>query len=136
MEKEAMALQNQFPNQFQFIKQQLPRETVAAFWWETFAFLSVPVYDGYSASVAEGRYVGAIPMVNAIPGNLEVIRHEWNGLVINPLSAVSISQTLERIEQEPEMATVFASRNQSWIRQHSMLKDSARQFLDWAAMNF
>ncbi|MEM7040240.1 MAG: glycosyltransferase, partial [Bacteroidota bacterium] len=107
----AAQLEKEFSN-FHFIKEVLPREDVYALWNLVDVFVSAPIYDGYSAAVAEGRYIGAVPVVNAIPGNLEVIEHQENGLICDPFDPDSLAQLLGQILVDlPKWKVQFQEKN-------------------------
>ncbi len=79
---------------FHCIQKQIQREEMAVIWKFTELFISAPIYDGYSATIAEGRYVGAIPVVNKIPGNEEVIQNLQNGIIVDPFSPENLTENL------------------------------------------
>lgn len=127
----ARELESRFPN-FVFMREVLPREDVHTLWNLVDVFVSAPVYDGYSASLAEGRYIGAVPVVNDIPGNREVIRHLENGWVVDPFDAailaIAIGEILSRLE---ELQARFGPANREWILENSLLEGAARKFGEW-----
>lgn len=128
----ARKLAAQYPR-FTLIKGQLSPGQMAALWKRTDVFISVPMYDGYSSAVAEGRYAGAVPVVNAIPGNLELLRDEWNALFVRPFNARNLAAVLRRALNEHErLRPVFAARNRAWILEHGLLDSAARRFLELA----
>lgn len=127
----AQALSERYPN-FRFIPGLVPREEVYALWKSVDIMVSAPIYDGYSAAVAEARYAGVIPVVNAIPGNLEVIQHQQNGWVCEPFTAEKLAGDLGKILDElHEWKEKFATPNRNWITQHSLVDDHAREFVSW-----
>lgn len=112
------------------VEAQLNRADVAALWALTDVFLSAPAYDGYSAAVAEGRYVGAVPVVNAIPGNLEVIAHGANGIVVEPFTPAHLVAALRHTwAQRQRLKARFAPLNRTWVEAHSLLRPAAERFL-------
>ena len=134
VEWRALALEKQYPN-FRFVREQIPRETVALLWKEVDVFVSAPVYDGYSASLAEGRYVGAVPLVNDIPATRELIRHGENGWIVDPFTAEGLAKALEQVLKDlPEVKNKFGPTNRKWIEAHSMQSTSAEMFLQWCEL--
>jgi glycosyltransferase involved in cell wall biosynthesis len=130
---QARTLQTRYPNQFTFYGDQLTARQMAALWRCTTIFVSAPVYDGYSAALAEGRYAGAIPIVNAIPGNEEVITDRYNGLIVSPFSAEKLAEAvLFAYQQRASIQPIFAERNRNWIIGNSLLAVAANQFINWA----
>ncbi|MBL0018339.1 MAG: glycosyltransferase family 4 protein [Bacteroidetes bacterium] len=126
----AEKLAKSYPN-FRYVKTALPRETMHALWRLTDVFVSAPVYDGYSAALAEGRYVGAIPVVNDIPAHRELILHGQNGWICHPFTADKLHHDLEHLLQHTaEFHSTFAQTNREWILQHSLMETNARRFLE------
>lgn len=131
VENLAWKLEEQYPN-FQFVREQLPREEVSLLWKEVDVFVSAPVYDGYSAALAEGRYVGAVPVVNDIPATRELVQHQQNAWFSEPFTVNQLASDLEEIIKElPRWKTAFAEKNQAWIRENSLMMSSAETFLGW-----
>lgn len=130
--QQATRLEQQFRN-FTFVREQLPRLDVYKLWSVADVFISAPVYDGYSAAVAEGRYVGAIPVLNAIPGNTEIIQHGHNGILVDPFTPKQLVAALQDVHQHFEAyKAAFAPRNRAWILEHSVLHHNAAKLLTWA----
>lgn len=133
IKKEALRLQKKYPNRFRFVENLLTAEETAALWQVTDAFISAPVYDGYSAAVSEGRFAGAVPIVNATPGALEIITDGQNGLVVEPFTAENLFQILLNVAPVlPELKQKFAPLNRKWIIQNGLLTQSAKDFLELA----
>ncbi len=99
-------------------------------WQQVVAFISAPSYDGYSYSVAEGRWAGAIPLLNAIPGNLEIATHGYNALLVHPFTPENLANALHALENHlSTLQETFAPRNQQWIQRFSDIENHARLFL-------
>lgn len=99
-------------------------------WRHVVAFISAPSYDGYSYSVAEGRWAGAIPLLNAIPGNLEIATHGYNALLIHPFTPENLANALHTLENHlSNLQKTFTPRNQQWIQRFSDIENHARLFL-------
>ncbi len=99
-------------------------------WRQVVAFISAPSYDGYSYSVAEGRWAGAIPILNAIPGNLEIATHGYNAFLVHPFTPENLANALHVLENHlSTLQKTFASRNQQWIQRFSDIENHARLFL-------
>ena len=128
IQKKARELDQQFPN-FNYVDKQLPREEVLELWSVVDAFISAPVYDGYSNAVSEGRYAGAIPIVNPIPANLELIRHKVNGWVVDPFTPEHLADALlEILPDMDDYKARFAPANRKWILKHSHLDTNIKSF--------
>jgi glycosyltransferase involved in cell wall biosynthesis len=122
-----------FNGYLRIVTERLSRADLAQLWHAVDIFVSAPVYDGYSAAVAEGRYAGAIPLVNAIPGNLEVIRHQDNGWVCDPFDGSTLAAALQQLLDEVEhWKPLFAGKNRAWIVQHSLVDVNAQKLLQLA----
>jgi glycosyltransferase involved in cell wall biosynthesis len=126
---QAEALAARHP-QFKFVAEALPRQQLHALWRLVDAFVSAPVYDGYSAALAEGRYVGAIPIVNDIPAHRELIVHGKNGWVCAPFTAGQLASDLNHLlDHCDKYKALFAPPNRAWIDQHSRLAANADRFI-------
>jgi len=79
------------------LAQQLSAEDMAALWLRTDVFLNTPDYDGYSATLSEGRYAGAIPVVNDIPAHRELLQHGHNAFVVTPLTPQRVAASLRTL---------------------------------------
>lgn len=114
------------------IKKQISREQTVYLWKQTKAFISAPIYDGYSAAVAEGRYVGAIPILNNIPANREVVRNGENGIIIDNFKPETLFQTLHEVLQNfSAYYEKFGVINKTWMQSHGLLWQDARSFTEW-----
>ena len=118
---------------FTFVREQIPREEVSQLWHLTDVFISAPVYDGYSAALAEGRYAGAIPVVNAIPGNRELMQHGENGWFTDPFTSEQLTNDLIKIfANKKQLQARFQAKNRQWINENSLIGQNADTFLRWA----
>ncbi|MDW8134104.1 MAG: glycosyltransferase [Bacteroidia bacterium] len=108
----------------------LSSSEMEAYWRRAIAFISAPLYDGYSYAIAEGRWYGALPIVSAIPGNLEVITHGYNGWVVEPFTRENLASTLLTVEKHwKEVASLWQLRNKKWIKSFSDIRKNAELFL-------
>ena len=116
---------------FTYVPEILPREEVCQLWSLIDVFISAPVYDGYSNALSEGRYMGVVPIVNAIPGNIELITHGENGWIVDPFNENQLSQSLEYIlNRLPEIKQQFAVANREWILSNAHLKTNIKKFIE------
>lgn len=128
LNKKIQELEKKYQN-FHCIKNQIHRHEMAVLWKHTKIFVSAPIYDGYSASVGEGRYVGAIPIVNNIPANLEIIRNQENGVIVQPFNAQNLIIAINYvINNFNEIYEKFKSINQQWILKNGLIKQDAERF--------
>lgn len=124
----------EFQGRLRIVTERLSRAELAQLWNAVDIFVSAPIYDGYSAAVAEGRYAGAVPLVNAIPGNLEVITHQVNGWVCDPFDGARLAAALTQLLDElAHWKPLFAGKNRTWIMQHSLVDENARKLLERAS---
>jgi glycosyltransferase involved in cell wall biosynthesis len=115
---------------FKLIKRQLTPAEMLQLWLQVDVFISAPVYDGYSSALAEGRLHGAIPIVNSIPGNIELIEHGYNGLVVDEFSTKNLTLKLQyAIDNKLQLLLKFNPINASWIEKNSDLHENAVRFL-------
>lgn len=129
---QANRLSNKYPN-FTFVEELMDRQEVSQLWHLTDVFVSSPIYDGYSAALAEGRFTGAIPVVNSIPGNLELIQHDENGWICSPFTAERLAHDLQTIFQDKkQLKARFGAKNRQWINDNSLIGKNADLFLQWA----
>lgn len=130
--QKAKQLESLYPN-FSFFSEVLSRGEAHALWNLVDLFISTPAYDGYSAALAEGRFIGAIPLVNDIPAHRELIRHQENGWVIAETTAGEMAGAIQAILPELEKwKAKFAPPNRAWIEEHSLLSRNADLFMGWA----
>ncbi|MEM9721493.1 MAG: glycosyltransferase family 4 protein [Bacteroidota bacterium] len=127
--KKAQELSKQFEN-FHFEEGLIPREEMMQLWSLTDMFISSPVYDGQSNALNEGRFAGAIPIVNPIPANKELIQHQRNGIIVDPFTAEYLADAILEVQESLEMyKNGFGWENQSWIQEHAILSHNISQFL-------
>jgi len=110
----------------------IPREEVIELWSLVDAFISAPLYDGYSNAVAEGRYAGAIPIVNDIPGNREVLEDKQTAFFVTPFTAQNLESIIGSIL--PDLALhkkQFHEISLPWIVEHSELNRNIQLFIAW-----
>jgi len=125
----AQRLADQY-NNFHYVSEQIPRHEMMMLWRLVYAFVSAPVYDGQSNALNEGRYVGAIPIVNDIPANRELITHQVNGWIVKPFTAKQLAQDIHLLcNSEPTYQQKFAQANEKWIQDHAMLAQNMSQFI-------
>ncbi|MDX2245517.1 MAG: glycosyltransferase [Bacteroidia bacterium] len=129
VDKKAKLLDSQFEN-FHYERGILPREEVSALWSVVDVFVNAPIYDGYSNALGEGRYAGAIPVVNDIPAHREFLQHDKNSRILKTFTPQHLAdEILELIPRVEELKTKFAPVNRKWIEQHAMLDRNIRIFL-------
>lgn len=132
--QKAEKMMKSFPN-FLFVPEVLARETLYGLWNFVDIFISAPIYDGYSAALAEGRYIGAIPIVNPIPAHEELIIHNQNGWISTPFTSEQVAKDLDFIlENISSIKPKFALENRKWILAESLMHKNALTFLQECLM--
>lgn len=127
--RHAEYLQKSFSEMLLFFDKKISKEKMSALWTETVAFVSAPVYDGYSYAVAEGRAFGALPIVNAIPSHMEILTHGYNAWFVEPFTAEGLAEAFFTVESLLDSEPFWASRNVEWIARFSDIVENARLFL-------
>lgn len=128
---EAEALSQQFQN-FHFERDLLSRAEMGQLWSLVDLVLSIPVYDGYSNSLSEGRFAGAVPLVNDIPAHREIMEEGIHGLFIaqDTLTPERLAdQLLQTLPQLDTLKARMAPANARWIRRHAWLPHNIRLFV-------
>lgn len=126
----AQALQ-QRSNRFVFFEEAVPREEIHTLWNLVDLFITAPVYDGYSAALAEGRYAGAVPVVNAIPANTELITHDHNGWICDPFTAEQLAADLSHLLLHlHEFKEKYQTINRTWMEANSLMHQNCGRFIE------
>ena len=129
LEKKARELHERFDN-FHFESGLLTREEMCQLWSIADAIISVPVYDGYSNSLSEARYAGAIPIVNDIPAHQEIMKHDVHGWVVDPLTPEHLADAiLDLLVDMDARKARYAEANLPWILQNALLSTNMQQFV-------
>lgn len=126
-------LSQKFNGRFYLIDRCLNEIEMRAIWEISDAFISAPVYDGYSSSVAEGRVLGKIPLVNNISANNEVFKHLENAIFIDPFNVENIKKILHFLEDNFDSVKVnFKKLNAIQMSREGWIKNDAEKFLNLA----
>lgn len=129
MKNKLLALAETYPDAVHLHEAVVGREEMSKLWTLTAAFISAPIYDGYSASVAEGRFVGAIPIVNDTAATRELFQHRQNAWIVDPFEGEQVRKSLVELHADWEAwHQRFKQINQNWIAEHSLMQKSAQQF--------
>jgi glycosyltransferase involved in cell wall biosynthesis len=127
----ASDLEERFENVV-FERHSLTRDELCELWTLTDVFVSAPVYDGYSNAVAEGRYVGAVPVVNDTPATRELFQDGVNAVVVGSFGPEELATALRHVLANlASIKPSFARMNRPWIEAHSLLPANAGTFLRW-----
>jgi glycosyltransferase involved in cell wall biosynthesis len=134
----AHSLAEQYPGLFVFHTQQLSPTEMAGLWHLADVLVNVPIFDGYSAALSEARYMGAIPVVNAIAAHHELLRHGHNALFVpQPFTPAQLAHTLaEALAQREALQARFWAANRQWVKQYANLANNAQEFLALCSRHF
>lgn len=107
----------------------LPSQYMPALWKMTDIFVSAPVYDGYSAALAEGRYAGAIPIVNYTPATENLIFNGKNGFILRNFNAKKLASVLNAtLQSVEELKPKFADYNKKWTLENGLFVHTVGKF--------
>jgi hypothetical protein len=81
-------------------------------------------------------YTGAIPMVNNIPGNMEIIQDSVNGILLDSLTPESIANKLSLTEGKIQvLKSKYGVVNKKWVEQNADITLQAQKIIDLLASN-
>lgn len=130
LDQKAQQMAAQHPN-FHYQRERLPRSKVAQLWRLTDAFVNLPIYDGFSNALCEGRYVGAVPILHDIPAHREVAQADRHAVYVDPLTPETLAHTIDRLMADfPQRHAAMASANRDWIMTYAHLRRNMQAFLD------
>lgn len=130
VDEKAQRLSQAYPN-FHYVRGLIPREEACKLWNLTDVFISAPIYDGYSNALSEGRFMGAVPIVNDIPATQELLVHKKNGWIVDPFEPQKLAEELEIVlEDVDEWKETFSAKNREWILANAHLKSNMKAFVE------
>ncbi len=88
-------------------------------------FVLPSFYEGVPLSVLEAMAAAKPVVATRVPGNMEVIEDESQGVLVPSGDAPAMAQAIERLLSEPERALEMGKRGQALVRQKYDLRDSA-----------
>ncbi len=128
IQEQAEQLAREFES-FTFLKETLNRNEMAQLWNLTQLFISAPIYDGYSSSVAEGRFAGALPIVNDSPATREWAKNGENAVLVHPFTAENLFLRLDEDLPNSSLRAKAAELNRNWVLENGLLEPNAKKFL-------
>lgn len=129
--QQALKLQDRYPG-FRFYEGQLSLAEMGTLWTHTDVALSLPQYDGYSATIAEARSAGAIPLVNDLPAYREELTPDVHARYMSATDGQSLYSLLaDTLTQLPRWKARIAEPNLRWADVNADILPGAEQFLDW-----
>jgi glycosyltransferase involved in cell wall biosynthesis len=92
-------------------------------------YISVPLTEGFSASLQEAMAIGLFPILSNIPGNRALINPNKNGFLVNPLDPQDIANKILKINGLPwKSDAIFENRN--WIDKYGNKENNMVFFWD------
>ena len=76
-------------------------------------------YEGLSHTLLEVLYLGTPMIASGVCGNPEVVEHEVNGLLVDPLDADELRAALSRLLGDPELCRRFVEKSYELREQFS-----------------
>lgn len=100
----------------------LTQNEMIGLWSATDFFISCPHFDGVSESLSEGRAMGAVPILNPLPSNLERAQpgdHAFYTPNVE-VTALHLSDTISKaLNASEEFITHIKHENLKWVQQHA-----------------
>lgn len=128
----ASDLESRFP-QFSLIREAIPREEMCQLWNLTDVFISAPIYDGYSNALSEGRYIGAVPIVNDTPATQEVMEDGIHGKVVKQFEPEQVAKAIREVMNDVDgWKNRIAQTNRDWVEGEAVLSVNIRRFVEKA----
>ncbi|MEM9987633.1 MAG: glycosyltransferase, partial [Bacteroidota bacterium] len=127
----AHELHQKYPN-FHYQRDLLPREWMPQLWQITDAFVNLPAYDGFSNALNEGRYAGAVPIVNDIPAHREVCEDGIHAYYLDEATADGLASYLQGLIPRLDSAkALLAAQNQQWVKAQAVLLPNMKKMREW-----
>ena len=96
----------------------IPRQIASS---EVYALLSS--YEGQSFSLLQAMASGATILVSDTPGNVNVIRNDWSGIVVG-ISVAEITEGLRRLFSDSKLRRVLSENAKFEARNKYSLQES------------
>lgn len=81
--------------------------------------------EGFSQALLEAMALGVPVMASAAGGNVELVRHEQNGLLVPPLDPLAWAQALDRLLADPMLAARLARAARELVRRELTIQRTA-----------
>jgi glycosyltransferase involved in cell wall biosynthesis len=90
----------------------------------------LPSYrEGLPKALVEAAAAGRAIVATDVPGCREVVRHEWNGLLVPPRDAVPLAAALGRLIADPAERSRMAARGRAWVQERFSVAHVVRETL-------
>lgn len=86
--------------------------------------------EGSPLSLLEAMMAGKPTIASRIPAICEIIRHEYNGLLIEPGSEHALKETIVRLYSKRKLRRRLSIKARSYVTQHHDIESTSRRLLD------
>jgi hypothetical protein len=115
---------------FHFAEELLSREDMGQLWLMTDILVNTPVYDGYSNALSEGRYAGAVPIVNDIAAHREVLEYGLHAWLAEPFGPERLAEVLREVTASLAACRQrCAGANRQWVLENALLSAHSAAFV-------
>jgi len=129
LDQKARELEARF-SAFKYVPERLSRAETHQLWHLADAFINVPVYDGFSNGLNEGRFVGAVPILNDIDAHREIAEAGRHARFVHSLTPVNLAQELTRLYVDlPKVKPIIAKENRIWTLENAHFETEMKRFL-------
>lgn len=120
------------PSKVRLIFEFLSIEQLRAYYWASDLMISLPEYDGMSASALEALASGLYPILSDVPGNREIQKEGLTLSLCDPYLPEDLSQkVLDWKSQHNQFTKEYVSKNRNWVCKHADLSSQTQAFFQW-----
>lgn len=119
--KKLLAQADEFQN-IRIIDRLLTPEEMIGLWSATDFFISCPFFDGVSEGLSEGRAMGAIPILNPLPSNLERATPDVHAFYTHSeaVSATEVAKAVnDALKSTSSQRAQIIEANKRWVGEHA-----------------
>jgi glycosyltransferase involved in cell wall biosynthesis len=122
-------LANAWPHRFRWCTHYLNAEQMVALWSLTDVMIAIPVADAYSSALAEARWAGVVPIVNALPAVCEVAEHGTHAYILPDTRVPTLVEACRTVLNNlPLWQERIRQPNREWLLRHGLLGRGVEQF--------
>lgn len=100
-----------------FFPDLVEKNKIRELWEISDFFLSIPRFDGVSEAISEGRAMGAIPLLNGIPSNLERCKPDEHAFYVDDSSEKTLMGSIRNaLNTSDERLERMRKSNLDWVR--------------------
>lgn len=109
----------------------LSPDEMKTIWAAADFFISTPQFDGVSESVQEGCAAGAIPIINSIPSNNELMDSGMQAFTVNPSDDVNaFAEDVQKILHKPASSLEKMSKhNLEWVKDRGNVDKTVQRLI-------